>query len=55
MSNDEGMTKLEETFRHSIVRACFVIRHSYFVVSEALASPHLPVFDEFVGNFFQET
>jgi len=63
MTKDEGRrndeiqipTQPGETLRYSFIRASFDIRHSSFVIGEALASLHFPVFDEFVRNFFEES
>jgi hypothetical protein len=32
MTNDERMTKSEKSFRYLNIPACFVIRHSCFVI-----------------------
>src|SRR5919106_2421200 len=55
--NDEAqMTKKSDAqFRHAFIRACFVIRHSSFVICRASAPLHLPVFYEIVWNFLQKT
>ncbi len=49
------MTKsaLRLLLRYLVIRASFVIRHSCFVIF--LTPLHLPVFDELVRDFFQET
>src|SRR2546421_5779799 len=63
MTNDEArrndeirMTKKPDAaLRHSDIRASFDIRHSGFVICGASAPLHLPIFDEFVWDFFQES
>src|SRR5438093_11560308 len=57
MTNDEiRMTKKPDAaLRHSDIRASFDIRHSCFVICGASAPLHVPVFDEFVRNFLQES